>query len=81
MNIYQNKEMSALTEAFHNGELTQADYRSKRRALLEYMEQEANESKPASSSISKPMVMRTLFGTIVMIVLLGLTVLAVKHIS
>ena len=75
MKIFLNKELSILCGAFHRGDISVADYREKRRKVLEQLGSESEENAVTTS----PVIKRVVTGTLVIVSLLIGTVVLVKY--
>jgi len=80
MKICLNQNIITLSEAFHNGDLSLADYRLQRRKELEALNNHSQVPLKQTSGLSKVVIKRTVVGTFAVISLLFATVMIAKFI-
>ena len=83
MKICLNQKISALSKAFHNGDISLADYRAQRRKEFEALNNHAQAPSKhlegaRAQGISKVVVQRIVLGTFSVIFLIIATVLIAK---
>lgn len=77
MKISINQKISALSEDFHNGDLSLTDYRVERRKALEALGRSDFSPKQTKAS-SKGLIKRVFYGTCCAVLLILVTVIVAK---